>query len=274
MDHANDPDVEFEAAPSGAASEPPDPSDADSPEAFVRAVRSTLAHDPVAAGDYVGGLLRVVREHADARAAAAETLDSLGRRRPEEFAVWTDDLAAVADADDPAVAVPALRALAHLGRTCPRRARAGIDAARSQLNARDPDLRGTALAVVGAVGATEPESVHGLDREVRAGLLDAPPAVRVSAASAAGKLLAADPTEFPLTATSLFDALEDDHEVVAEYATVALVHFADERPRQVPEKRLAIETLATTDDTDLGIEEGATKDALVSLLGVTFDLDV
>ncbi|MFB6130243.1 MAG: adaptin, partial [Salinigranum sp.] len=110
------------------------------------------------------------------------------------------------------------------------------------------------------------------DRDV-AGALRAPePGVRLAGALTAGKLLGADPGRFPRTAATLFDVLDDDDERVWVYLRVALVNFAGEHPAQIPDRARTVELLAGVSDRELGLREGATKDALARVAALDYGL--
>jgi hypothetical protein len=248
--------------------------DAETPGEYVAAVTDLAAEDPVAAGDRVGDLLAIAREHADTRPAVEGALDLLGWRRPEEFAVWSEDLAAVARADAADLAAVGMAALADLGSVNPRAAATGVAAALDRASAGPVTLRQAALAVLAEVGDELPGEVRGADRHVATALNDDDAKVRQAGAMAAGRLLAADPGAFPRTASSLFEILDDDAESVREYAVAALAHFATSHPATVPEKERATEVLAAAEDEDLGLRAGTTNTALAKLLAVECDRDL
>jgi hypothetical protein len=267
------------ATDTGAPAEPggivADDEESVEPTAFVDRVVETALADPVAAGDAVGDLLAIVREcDGDARTAAEEALDLLGLLRPVEFEVWVDDVVAFASADRDRRSFVGLRALAQLSAVRPAVAKTGLDAAMRRLETPHAPTRRAALAVVAEVGAAFPDDVAPADRQVMAAMRDDDPSVRLTGAMTAGKLLGAEPQQFPRTVTTLPDVLEDDDEAVWEYAHVALVHFVREHPSQVPEKRHVVERLANVSDEELGVREGATKDAMTKLLAYEpgFDL--
>jgi len=247
----------------------------EAPMEYVESVTELAVVDVVAAGDRVGDLLTVAREFdGDVRTAAGEALNLVGLLRPVEFDVWVEDVRAAAEADDEELAFLGLRALAQLAGERPQAAAAGLDVALGNLTAPRPDLRKAALSIVAEVGAVAPERVRRADRDV-VEALGAPAAeVRLAGAIAAAKLLGADPAAFPRTASALFDALDDDDPGVREYAHTGLVHFALEHPEQVPEKRRAISVLADVTDADVGLREGATKEALTSLLALDPEYDL
>lgn len=242
--------------------------DADTPEEYAREVTALAAEDPVAAGDRVGDLLDIAREHEGAREAVGEALDVLGWRRPEEFEVWADSLADVAAADDDDLALLGMAALADLGATTPRAAKKGVGAAVDRLTTPSVELRRAALAVVAEVGSADPGAVGGVDRGVAAAIEDSEAAVRLAGVVAAGRLLAASPGALPRTATALVDALDDGDDTVREYALTAAANVARTTPESVPEKRRVMGALATASDAELGLRRGATGDAVSELLAV------
>ncbi|SFR34031.1 adaptin [Halogeometricum limi] len=245
------------------------------PDAFVKRVVETALTDPVAAGDAVGDLLRIVRDGDDeAQTAAEEALDLLGLLRPVEFEVWVDDVVAFASDDDDYRSFVGLRALAQLSAVRPRVAAKGLEAAVRRLETPHTPTRQAALAVVGEVGQAFPERVARTDRQVMAALRADDPSVRLAGVMTAGKLLGAEPQRFPRTVTALPETFEDDDEVVWEYAHAALLHFVREHPSQVPEKRRVVERLANVSDEELHVREGSTKDAMTTLLAYEpgFDL--
>lgn len=244
------------------------------PLEYVESVAEIAVTDPVAAGDRIGDLLVVARDHGDARAAAGEVLNLVGLLRPAEFAVWIDDLVSFAGAADGELSFIGLRSIAQLAGENPRAAATGLDVAFDNLRASRTETRQAALSIVAEVGAERPRLVERADRHVANALGDADPGARLAGAITAGKLLGADPGSFPRTATALFDALDDDDDAVWEYAHVALVNFAQEHPHQIPDKERTIEILATVSDASLGVQEGATKEALAGLLTRDYDLEI
>ena len=241
----------------------------------VTSIAETALRDPVSAGDRIGDLLVLAREHeGEVRETAGEVLNLLGLLRPAEFAVWRDDLASIARSSDDRIAFYALRALAQLAGDDARAASSALDVAFDHVEAPRTEMRQAALSIVAEVGGERPDLVRRADRHVMAALVDPDPGVRLAGAITAGKLLGAAPGTFPRTATVLLEALDDDCDAVWEYAHVALVHFAREHPEQVPEKKRAIERLGSISDEDLGVREGATKDALTRLLSLEYDLDL
>lgn len=259
----------------GIAVEGPSVEPAASPMEYVESVAEMAVADPVAAGDCVGDLLALAREFdGDVRTAAGEALNLIGLLRPVEFEVWVDDVRSLAAAADDDLTFLGLRALAQLAGENPNAAAPGLDAAFGALGASRTDLRRAAFSLVAEVGAVEPERVRRADRDVVAALRDPDASVRLAGAITAAKLLGTDPSQFPRTATALFDALDDADEEVREYAHAGLVHFALEHPEQVPEKRRAISVLATVADADIGLREGATKDALTRLLALDPEYDI
>jgi hypothetical protein len=245
------------------------------PEELVETAVSAALEDPVAGGDYVGDLLAVVRDcEPPVSESAAEALNLLGYLRPGAFAVWVDDLVAFASDRDGDLAFVGLRALAQLAGENSRAAAKGLDAALDRVTDPRTETRQAALSVVAEVGADAPDRVRRADRDVMAAIRDEEPGVRLAGVIAAGTLLGADPQSFPRSATVLFEALDDEHDRVWEYAHVALVNFAREHPSQVPEKTRAMEALARVSDEDLGVREGATKDALTALLALERGFDL
>lgn len=242
--------------------------DADTPAEYATTVADLAVEDPIEAGDYVGDLVAIARDHEGARGAVGEALDVIGWRRPTEFEVWSADLADLAAATDEEVALLGMAALADLAATSPRVARTGVDAALGRLTARSTDLRRAALAVVAEIGAEDPDAVTGADRHVAAAIVDADPAVRLAGTIAAGRLLEAAPGLFPRTGVALPDVLEDGDATVREYAHVAMANFARTNPANVPEKARAMEALAAVSDEELGLRRGATDEALSGLLAV------
>lgn len=237
------------------------------PTAFVDSVVETALSNPIAAGDAVGDLLAIVRDcDEEARTAAEEALDLLGYLRPVEFEVWADDVAAFAASDEDELAFVGLRTLAQLAAVRPQAAKRGFDAAVRRLRVDHEPTRRAALAVVGEVGQAFPADASETDRAVSAALRDPSPGVRLAGVMTAGKLLGADPNRFPRTVMALPETFEDDDDEVWEYAHVALVHFVRQHPSQVPEKRRVVERLADVSDEELGVREGATKDAMTALL--------
>ncbi|QIB73002.1 adaptin [Halogeometricum borinquense] len=245
------------------------------PTEFVDSVVETALTNPVAAGDAIGDLLAIVRDcDEDARVAAKEALDLMGLLRPVEFEVWIGDIVQFASADRDELSFVGLRALAQLSAVRPAVAKNGLDAAISRLQAQHVPTRRAAIAVVGEVGEAFPEAVTQTDRQIMTAMRDANPSVRLAGVMTAGKLLGAEPNQFPRTVSTLPETLDDDDEEVWEYAHAALIHFVREHPSQVPEKRHVIERLATVSDEELSVREGATKDAMTTLLSYEpgFDL--
>ena len=260
------PDIEPRVAPTDASSAAPS---RPAPLEYLRDLTELALIDPVAAGDHVGDLLVLSRHDAAAvRESAGEALDLVGQLRPVEFEVWAADLVSLAGVADDGRAFLGLRALAQLAGANPRAAACGLDVAFSHVGAPDTDLRRAALVIVAEVGGADPDLVRRADRHVVTALVDPCAEIRLTGAIAAGKLLGAAPGRFPRSATALFDALDDPVDEVWEFAHVALVHFACEHPAQVPNKGRAIETLARVSDADIGVREGATKEALSSVLAV------
>ncbi|MFB6219627.1 MAG: adaptin [Halobacteriaceae archaeon] len=247
--------------------------EADTPEEYAREVAALAAEDPVAAGDRVGDLLDIARDHEGARDDVREALDVVGWRRPEEFEVWADSLAEAAGSPDDGLATIGMAALADLAATTPRAAAKGIDAALGRLAARSAELRRAALSVVAEVGPEDPDAVAGADRGVAAAIEDPDPAVRQAGVVAAGRLLASTPGTFPRTANALLGALDDDA-TVREYALVAAANFARTNPANVPEKRRVMAALAAADDDELGLRRGATDEAVSELLAVETGVDL
>ncbi|MFB6304638.1 MAG: adaptin [Haloferacaceae archaeon] len=235
---------------------------------YAADVRDAAALDAAAAADHVDHLASVVRETTgDSRAAAAEALDLIGRRRPSTLAVWTDDLVALAADADPAAAAAGLRALVRLAEADPAAAAAGAGTAVDAAGATDARRR-PALRLVAALAEADPEHVPDADRVVAAAMADADAGVRTAGALCAASVLAAAPGTFPRTATGLFELLDDADADVRAGAHLALVRFARDHPEQVPEKRAAVEALGRASDADLDLAPGATKDALTALLEV------
>jgi len=264
-----------EYTPAESGTLPPEPADEElTPDEYVAEVADLLERDPDAAGDAVGDLFTIAHDDEGAtRVAAGEALDAIGRRYPDELAVWSELLAeAASDADDE-VAFFALRALAQLAAVSPQAAAKGRKAALDTLGAPDPDLRQAALSVVAEVGPSDPDAVRRADRPLSAALAADDPAVRTAAAIAAGRLLGAAPGKFPRTATALIDALADEDDRVRKYAILALANFASEHPDNVPSKERAIAALASVTDDDLGLRRGATGEALSALVSLTFEED-
>lgn len=239
------------------------------PLGYATAVRNAAALDAAAAADHADRLIGIVREtDGDARAVAGEALDLIGRHSPTSLAVWTDDLVALATDADPGAAGVGFRALAHLADAAPEAAAAGADAAVDATTAADPRRRQPALRLVAAIAESAPERVAGADRGVAGAMAATAADVRSAGALCAGTLLAVAPGTFPRTASALVDRLDDDEPDVRAHVLIALVRFARAHPAQVPEKRAAIEALGAACDADLGLVEGASKDALTSLLEV------
>lgn len=248
--------------------------DADTPVEYAATIVDLAVENPVAAGEYVGDLVTIARDHEAARDAVREALDVVGWRRPEEFEVWSADLADLAAATDDDLALLGMTALADLAAVSPRAARAGVDAALGRLTARSTDLRRAALAVVAEVGSEDPDAVTGADRHVAAAIGDADPAIRLAGTIAAGRLLEVAPGTFPRTATGLPDALDDEEATVREYAHVAAANFAQTNPANVPEKERVMAALAATDDDELGLRRGTTNEAVSELLSVSEGVDL
>lgn len=233
---------------------------------YAADVRDAAALHATAAADHVDYLVGIVRgTTGDARAAAAEALDLIGRRSPSALAVWTEHLVALATADDPAAAAVGFRALAHLSETHPAAAAAGVDAAVEA--ARSTDVRHRpALRLVAALAEADPDHVSGADPAVAAAMAADAADVRAAGALCAASVLAAAPGSFPRTASRLFDLFDDADPEVSAAARVALVRFARTHPAKVPEKRRAVEVVGRVTGGDLGLDAGATKDALTALL--------
>lgn len=238
-----------------------------SPREYVVRVHELVYDDPVAAGDRVGDLLVIAKQgDADLRETAGETLAWLGERRPAEFEVWADDLAAFAHEPDPELAYLGLRALAQLAPLHERAARKGLEPAVRRIDAGHEGLRVASLALVAEVGGAMADELGDADRPIAASTNAEAPRVRTAAAIAAGNLLAAEPGRFPRTSMALLDALEDPHEEVRTYAHVALVAFATEHPSTVPEKETALAALEAVTDAELGLRDGAVAEAQNALL--------
>lgn len=236
------------------------------PLEYAAAVRDAAALDADAAADHVDRLVGIAREvDGDPRDVAVEALDLIGRRSPAALSVRTADLRSLAADPDPVAAGAGLRALARLAADAPGAAAAGVDAALEAITATDARRR-PALRLVGAVGESDPDRVAGADRGVAAAMADADPETRTAGVLCAASLLAAAPGTFPRTANALIERLDDPDPDVRDHARVALVPFARDHPAAVPEKRTAIESLGAASDRDLGLPDGATKDALTALL--------
>lgn len=238
-----------------------------SPTEYVVRVHELVYEDPVAAGDRVGDLLVLAEEDdPELRETAGETLAWLGERRPREFEVWADDLAAFAERSDPDLAFLGLRALAQLAPYHESAAMKGLQAAIRRIDAGREDLRAAALALVAEVGAERAHEIGDADRPIAASMAAESARVRTAAAIAAGNLLAAAPQRFPRTAMALLDALEDPDDGVRAFAHVALISFATEHPSVVPEKETAIAALEEVTDDELGLRDGAVAEAQNALL--------
>lgn len=252
---------------------PADPN-ATSPDDYVESVRDLVATDPTAAGDHVGVLLELARDHDEPiRDKAGEALNAIGLLRPAEFEVWATELVTAAASSNEEVAFLGLRALAQLAATHPPAAAAGLDAAFDHLDVPDTPTRQAALSIIAEVGADDPEAVHRADRYIAAALRDSQPPIRLAGAITAGRLLTADPTGFPRTAPALIQAISDDDAEVREYAHIALAAFAREHPENVPEPAQAVSALVDVSDAELGLREGATAEAASALLDLVITPD-
>lgn len=238
-----------------------------SPTEYVVRVHELVYQDPAAAGDRVGDLLVLASEgDTDVREMAGETLAWLGERRPREFEVWADDLAAFAERQDPELAFLGIRALAQLAPYHEDAAAKGVKQAVRRLGSDHEDLRAASLALVAEVGPGKADAIGDADRAMVASMRADSARIRTGAAIAAGNLLAAAPQRFPRTSMALADVLSDPDDDVRTYAHVALVAFAREHPSVVPEKEAALSALEATDDADLGLTDGAVAEAENALL--------
>ena len=238
-----------------------------SPTEYVVRVHELVYQDPAAAGDRVGDLLVLASEgDDDVRKMAGETLAWLGERRPREFEVWADDLAAFADQQDPELAFFGIRALAQLGSDHEDAAAKGLKQAVRRLGSDHEDLRAASLALVAEVGPARADAIGDADRPIAAAMEADAERIRTGAAIAAGNLLAATPQRFPRTSMALLDLLSDPTAVVRTYAHVSLVAFAREHPSVVPEKEAALSALEEATDAELGLKDGAVAQAENALL--------
>ncbi|MDR5673021.1 HEAT repeats containing protein [Halalkaliarchaeum sp. AArc-CO] len=238
-----------------------------SPREYAVRVHELVYRDPTAAGDRVGDLLVLASEgDPDVREMAGETLAWLGERRPREFEVWADDLAAFADRREPELSYLGIRALAQLGSCHEDAAAKGLEPAIRRLGSDHEDLRAASLALVAEVGHVKADAIGDADRPIAAAMEAASERIRTGAAIAAGNLLAATPQRFPRTSMALVDTLSDPDDGVRTYAHVALVAFAREHPSVVPDKETALSALEATDDAELGLKDGAVAEAENALL--------